>query len=61
VVKRQKAAARAADLAPVVAAIREDGITSASGIARALNARGIPSARGGAWQAIRVQMLLAVR
>ena len=61
-VKRQKAGARAADFAPVIAAIREeDGITSASGIAKELNARGIPAARGGAWQAVQVQRLLAAQ
>jgi hypothetical protein len=44
-------------VAPVIAAIRAEGITSATGIAKALNDRGIPSARGGKWQAIQVQRL----
>ena len=43
---RARAAARAKDLAPVVAAIRAEGITSATGIAKALNERGIPIGSG---------------
>ena len=35
-----------ADLAPIVAAIRASGITSARGIANALTDRGIGTARG---------------
>jgi DNA invertase Pin-like site-specific DNA recombinase len=46
--RRAKAAARAEDLAPVIEAIRAQGITSATGIARALNERGIPTAAGAA-------------
>ena len=50
---------RAADLAPIIADIRASGIVSASGIARALNDRQIPTSRGGCWQAVQVQRLLA--
>ena len=56
--RRAKAAARAEDLAPVIEAIRAQGITSATGIAKALNERRIPTARGGKWQAVQVQRLL---
>ena len=56
--RRAKAAARAKDLAPVIAAIRAEGIATATGIAKALNERGIPTARGGKWQAVQVQRLL---
>jgi DNA invertase Pin-like site-specific DNA recombinase len=42
---------RAAQLASTVDAIRVEGITSARGIARALNDRGIITARGGQWSA----------
>lgn len=42
-----------------VTEIRTAGITSANGIAKALNERGIPTAKGGQWQAIQVQRLLA--
>ncbi|KMO21621.1 recombinase family protein [Methylobacterium platani] len=54
-----RARSRAADLAPTIAALKAEDITSASGIAAALNAKGIPAARGGEWQAIQVQRLLA--
>jgi len=57
-VKARQAASRAADLAPILLAIRADGISSASGIATALNAQGVPTARGGKWQAVQVQRVL---
>ena len=57
--RRAKAAARAEDLAPVIEAIRAQGITSAAGIAKALNERKIPTARGGKWQSVQVQRLLS--
>jgi hypothetical protein len=47
------------DLAPVIEAIRAQGITSAEGIAKALNERKIPTARGGKWQAVQVLRLLS--
>lgn len=54
-----KAQARASDLAPIVAEIREAGTTSARGIAAALTARGIETARGKAeWTTTQVQRLL---
>ena len=50
---------RAAELEPVIAELRADGITSLHGIAKALNKRGIPTARGkGPWQAKQVQRVL---
>jgi DNA invertase Pin-like site-specific DNA recombinase len=56
--RQAKAASRTADLMPVVEAIRAEGVTSAAGIAKALNERGIPTTRGGRWQAVQVQRLL---
>lgn len=56
--RRVRAASRAADLAPLIEAIRAGGATSATAIAKALNDRGIPTARGGSWQAVQVQRLL---
>jgi len=56
--KREKA--KRPDLLPIIDAIRAEGITSASGIARALNERGIPTSRGGLWQAVQVQRFLAL-
>jgi DNA invertase Pin-like site-specific DNA recombinase len=44
---------------PVVAAIRASGITSLRGIARALDQRGIPTARGGQWQVSNVRNVIA--
>lgn len=54
-----RAQAKAGDLAPVVAELRAAGTTSLSGIAAALNARGIPTARGGQWSAMQVSRVLA--
>lgn len=56
---RAKATARVADLLPTLDAIRAAGITSMTGIAKALNERGIPTARGGCWQAVQVQRIVA--
>lgn len=58
-VRHAKAEARAADLLPVIRDIQAAGIATAAGIARALNERGIPTARGGSWQAVQVQRVLA--
>lgn len=49
---------RANDLRPLVDAARAAGETSNKGLARWLNAQGVPSARGGAWQATSVARLL---
>jgi DNA invertase Pin-like site-specific DNA recombinase len=49
----------AANVLPFIAAIRTSGITTLAGIADALNARGIRSARGGHWRISSVQNLLA--
>jgi DNA invertase Pin-like site-specific DNA recombinase len=53
-----RATALAADLLPVIEGIQAEGITSMAGIARALNERGIPTARGSRWQAVQVQRIL---
>jgi DNA invertase Pin-like site-specific DNA recombinase len=49
----------AAQVLPVVDAIRGDGIETLAGIARALNERGVLTMRGGTWDATRVRNLLA--
>jgi Recombinase len=54
-----KANARAADIAPLMAELQVAGITSLRAIAAALNERGIPTARGGEWQAAQVMRVLA--
>jgi hypothetical protein len=38
-------------LAPILAELRAEGIVSAAAQARALNARNVPSPRGGKWTA----------
>jgi DNA invertase Pin-like site-specific DNA recombinase len=47
--KQMKAANRARDLGPLLATIRSEGHVSLPAMAAALNARGIPTARGCAW------------
>jgi DNA invertase Pin-like site-specific DNA recombinase len=48
----------AANVAPVIRQIRASGIASNRGIARALNARGVATARGGVWTAVQVGSVL---
>ena len=48
----------AAKVLPLIAKIRAAGVTSLRGIAVALNARGIPTARGGRWQVPNVRKVL---
>jgi DNA invertase Pin-like site-specific DNA recombinase len=57
-VRREQARRRAADLLPIIDAIRAEGITSALQIAAALNERGIAAPRGGEWQATQVLRVL---
>jgi DNA invertase Pin-like site-specific DNA recombinase len=57
----QRAAADqfAANVLPVIETIRAAGATSFDAIAKALNARGIRTARGGRWHSTTVRNLLA--
>lgn len=48
----------AANITPIINAIKETGVTTYAGIAEALNLRGIPSARGGTWHPSAVQKLI---
>jgi len=58
-VRQAKADARAADIGPTIAEIRQTGIVSLTGIAGALNDRGIPTLRGGSrWSAVQVGRIL---
>lgn len=50
----KKADEFASHIKPIITEITDAGIRSLSGIARALNARGIPTARGGRWYATSV-------
>lgn len=49
---------QAMDLAPVIAELRASGVSSLSALARGLNERGIPTARGGAWSPMQVSRVL---
>jgi DNA invertase Pin-like site-specific DNA recombinase len=49
----------AANVMPIIDAIRRTGVSTFAGIADALNARGIRSARGGKWHVSSVMNLLA--
>ena len=48
----------AANVAPVIREIQSSGVSSHRGIARALNARGVATARGGQWTAVQVGAIL---
>jgi DNA invertase Pin-like site-specific DNA recombinase len=55
-----RAAARAADIAPTIEALRNSGTTSLRAIATALNEAGISTARGGGkWSAVQVKRTLS--
>jgi DNA invertase Pin-like site-specific DNA recombinase len=56
-VRRKAAAQRAADLAPIIATLKAEGVISLRGIATSLNVRGIPAPRGGLWAAAQVRAL----
>jgi DNA invertase Pin-like site-specific DNA recombinase len=51
---------RAADILPVIEALRAEGITTLWGIAETLNHRGIPAPRGGSWSPVQVSRVLAL-
>ncbi|WP_374302889.1 recombinase family protein [Ferrovibrio sp.] len=55
----EKADERARDFALVISDIRASGISGYTAIAATLNARGIPTARGGSWQASQVRRVLS--
>jgi DNA invertase Pin-like site-specific DNA recombinase len=56
---RDRAGQFAANVLPIVRDIRQAGVTTLDGIAGALNARGVATARGGEWYATSVRNLLA--
>lgn len=49
IVHRDKAERFAANVLPVIKEVQAAGVTSLRGVAKALNARGVQTARGGAW------------
>ena len=54
----EKAAKEAANVLPIIRSIQASGVRSLRGLADALNARGIPTSRGGVWHATTVGRLL---
>jgi len=48
----------ARNVVPIIREIQASGVTSHRGIARALNARGVATARGGEWTAVQVGSIL---
>jgi DNA invertase Pin-like site-specific DNA recombinase len=55
---KENARERARDLVAEIEAVKDAGAISLCAAARALNERGVPSPRGGRWQAITVQRVL---
>jgi DNA invertase Pin-like site-specific DNA recombinase len=55
---KDKADARAADIAPTICALQANGATSLRQIAKGLNAQGISTPRGKQWDAPQVQRVL---
>jgi DNA invertase Pin-like site-specific DNA recombinase len=56
--KKEKSDRYSANVGPLIREIQSSGIKSLRGIARALAARGIRTARGGAWTAVQVSDIL---
>lgn len=48
----------AANVLPIIREIQASGVTTLRGVARALNARGVPSARGAPWSEVAVSNIL---
>jgi DNA invertase Pin-like site-specific DNA recombinase len=55
----ERAAGRAADLAPAIAELQASGAVSLNQLAAGLNAQGLTAERGGRWSATQVMRLLA--
>ncbi len=55
---RAGAMQRAADVGPTIRRLQAEGATTLRVIAAGLNAKGIPTARGGTWSAVQVMRVL---
>jgi len=55
----ERANKKATDIAPEIRRLQVSGVTSLAGIAAALNEQGIPTPRGGQWQAVQVSRVLS--
>jgi hypothetical protein len=58
-VRKERAANRAARLAPVIAELRQAGAATLKALAAGLNRQNIPAPRGGTWSGTQVRQLLA--
>jgi DNA invertase Pin-like site-specific DNA recombinase len=56
---KARAVAHAENVMPIIDSVRSSGVDTLAGIAAALNARGIKSARGGTWHPATVARLIA--
>ena len=57
--RRARAVGRAGDLAPIIAGLQAEGMTTLAALAEALTARGIPTARGAStWSPMQVSRVL---
>ena len=57
-VRSEAADAFAANVGPIIKEIQASGVSSMRGIARALSARGVKTARGGDWSDVQVAAVL---
>jgi hypothetical protein len=55
----RRADEKASRIMPAIRELQAAGVTSLAGIAIGLNDQGIPTPRGGQWQAVQVQRVLA--
>jgi DNA invertase Pin-like site-specific DNA recombinase len=56
--RKERADRHSANIMPLIREIQASGVKSLRGVARALAARGIPTARGGAWTPVQVSAIL---
>jgi len=56
--KKERADRYSANVLPVIREIQKSGVKTLRGVARALTARGVPTARGGAWTPVQVRSIL---
>jgi DNA invertase Pin-like site-specific DNA recombinase len=56
--RRERADQYSANIVPLIREIQASGVKSLRGVARALAARGIPTARGGSWTPVQVSAIL---
>ena len=55
---RRAAESRSSNVLPIIREIQASGVKSLRGVARALTARGVATARGGLWIAVQVGAII---